>query len=302
MSPLPTVFNVSVADYHSGYVFSVDADGTISISDSSTLLNVQLLDCTDFMHFLLDYYDWCFIAQDENISPYQDLADQFALFLKYYQKQINRIYSDLTEEYNPTYNYDRSECHYYNLSDDYEKLGTETTATTPTGDKITNVVYGESFSNDMQYGKVHGSTSATIADGNITTSTAVSAGTAFATYNFINAYDDNTDTLPANKTDSSQSDGTSANSGTSNSATVTRETYDDFTNSTELSFTDRKDENKKTGQEGLRMYGNIGVTSTTALIREDIDFRMKYNLVEFIYKKFVDRYCFLCPYPEGDDE
>lgn len=299
MTPQPTAFNVSVADYHSGYVFSVDADGEISITDSSTLLSVQLLDCNDFMYFLLDYYDWCFLVEDEQNTPYQELADQFATFLKYYQKQIDRIYSDLTEEYNPTYNYDRSECHYYNLSDDYEKLGSETTETTPAGDKITNVVYGESFSNDMQYGKVHGTTSATISDGNVTTSTAVSAGTAFATYNFINAYDDNTDTLPANKTDSSQSDGTSANSGTSNSATVTTETYNDYTNTTELSFTDRKDANKKTGQEGLRMYGNIGVTSTTALIKEDIDFRMKYNLIEFIYKKFIDRYCFLCPSEEG---
>lgn len=300
MSPLPTTYNVSVTEYHGGYVFSVESDGTISITDSATTLNVALLDINDFMHFLLDYYDWCFIAYDDTRTANTELSELWIEYLKYYQKTIDRYYSDMTEYYNPTYNYDRSECHYYNVSDDFNKYGSETNSVTPSGTKTTTVVYGESFSNDMQYGKIHGDTSVTVSDGNVTTSTGVNAGTAFATYNFINSYDDSTGTLPANKTDSSQNDGTSANSGTTNSATVTNETYsNDYSTDTTLSFTDRNDNNKKSGQDGLRMYGNIGVTSTTALIREDIDFRMKYNLVEFIYKKFIDKYCFLSPM-DGD--
>lgn len=292
-------FSLKIPVTTDAMVMTVADDGTISVSESTTVIEQTFISQDDVYRFFIDYYDWCFLSRGllTELPSFQEI---WQLFWEHKREQVARAYSDLQYKYIPIYNYDRNEVNYYNLSDNTDKSyfgsaknereyqGSVTTANT--GKTVT--------SNDMQMGMKAGETSASWSkDGEtytVSASTSTTAGSELKDVRYVNTYDDITSTAPTDTTDSVSHEGTTANTTSGATAGVTTIDYNDYKYSDTESYTDRKDElkNDKGGQSGIRAFGNIGVTTATAMVKEDVSYRMLVNLQDVYFKQFIDEYFF----------
>lgn len=298
-------FSLTIAVTTDAMVMTVALDGTISVEDSSDVIVQTFISQNDVYRFFIDYYDWAFLSRGV-LTELPSFQEIWQLFWEHKREQVARAYSDLQYKYIPIYNYDRSEVNYYNLSDNTDKnyLGTATNGRQYQG-SVTTANTGKSVSSsDVQNGMKAGDTSASWSkDGSnytISASTSAIAGSDFKDVRFVNSYEDDTGTAPDNATDSVSHEGTAANTFSGASAGVTTIDYSGHGYTDTESFTNRKDElkNDKDGQTGIRAFGNIGVTTATAMVKEDVAYRMLVNLQDVYFKQFIDEYFFA----GGDDD
>lgn len=292
-------FSLKIPVTTESLVMNVADDGTISVSESSTIVEVTFISQDDVYRFFIDYYDWCFLSRGllSEIPSFQEI---WLLFWEHKREQVARAYSDLQYKYIPIYNYDRNEINYYNLSDNTDKtyLGSSSNGRTYEG-AVTTANTGKTVtSSDVQIGKKAGDTSASWSkEGSsyiINAQTSVLNGSELKDVRFVNSYDDVVSTAPDNATDSVSHEGTTANTSSGATAGVTTIDYNGYGYSDTESFTNRKDElkNNKDGQTGIRSFGNIGITTATAMVKEDVSYRMLINLQEVYLKQFIDEYFF----------
>ena len=161
----------------------------------------------------------------------------------------------LEAEYNPIYNYDRHEeysDHHTSTTANHEEINNESNAATnTTGNRSVNVDDESKILSDI----AEKSVSAYDSSGYVPSEK--------DTRSSINTQDTNT-------TDQSETE--SSTNGTSNTTT---------TGGTDL------DENV---QHDAHLYGNIGVTTTMQMIREELELR-RFNIYEQIADIFVDEFC-----------
>lgn len=178
---------------------------------------------------------------------------KFALgvWSKKWYHSIERIITAMTEDYNPLHNFDRHE-----LYTDTEGIDRTNTARTE-GSTTTET------SNDA------------------TETTTASNTTSAETENTISAYNEDT-YQPDNK---SNTNGSETSSGTrTNNATTSLET-NDLVNQTGTDNTDRELQH-----EG-HLYGNIGVTESTAMLQHELDLRSAQNILDIVSEMLFKEVC-----------
>ena len=300
-------------------------NGNISVTKSSGTFTTTFIDNEEFRVFLLYHSDWCFLGLDNFNSNHAVSALRYIWnkFIEHYRSGFERALSDMYYTYNPIHNYERSDIHYLNLSDStlLTKSGTEKDTTTESGEIKHDIKHNGTETrkradsnnsvNDTEMGKkANAMPTVDFETGVINTGTTYT-GEMYTIQNYTNSYEDNTESTPTKKTNSqTQTYSTASTSGNAsyaeeslsfnNRGTTDTTSYTDHKIETDKAFTNRQDRtlgNNK-GQEGNYMFGNIGVTTSTAMVKEDVDFRMKVNIADILFSKFLEEFCFL----GGDDD
>lgn len=286
-------------------VLSVASDGSITTKTVTTNYSINVISMDEFKLFLVDHYDWSFIAYDNGFSSMSALATLWGRFLDHNRDNFTRALRDMYYEYNPIYNYDRNEVHYYNIHDngDETESGEYKHTITDTGDEVRRHSGSNATSSTTQYGG-DGSYIETGMDWSNpdmpTTSAKAQAGTGveMKTQNYSNSFEnDDTGTASNRMTDSQVQSGTVSDNGVIQDAYVDttqyigRERTDVIDWGDKGHVTDKK--NDHTGQDGTKAVGNIGVTTSTAMVAEDVQFRMKTNVASMILDKFATETFFM---------
>lgn len=283
-----------------------DPDGTIHIEDETRTQQYTLADAEEIGYFFMKYYDWNFLGFDkasggEETDDFYSLVEQFQRFVSHNQRAIDRAFSDLLYEYNPIYNYDRNEVHFYNTTDTggTTKTGTETHTVEETGWVERTSKSSNADAGTTDYGKqVNGSYANADASG---TNAGLSWGGEVAgltTQHYANTFTENGAT-PDKATESTTQKGVVTQGTTGSSASYEKEDRSNAGSTDTLTFDARSDSTNGThkGQDGIKTVGNIGVVTSTAMVSEDILFRIKTNIADMFLEKFARETFFI----GGDD-
>lgn len=297
----PPDLSLKLTETYHYMTLTVSQTGEITISESYSDMVTTFITQDEVYRMFLDFNDWSFIGAEQTTeeTAFNLIWTQFWNEKK---EVVGRAYSDLKYEYNPIYNYDRSEVNYYNLSDDggTEYQGSGTLGRTYNGKISTGTLSKTATEADAQSGKSSTDVTATLSHNDegftyVVEKGALSTGETWKEVRYVNSYEDNTNTSPNNATDSTAQTGVTANTTVAGSVGTSDTYYDGYGYSDTQSFNNRKDirTNDRKGQTGLRVFGNIGVTTSTQMVKEDVDFRMKVNLVDDYIIQFITKYCFL---------
>ena len=181
-----------------------------------------------------------------------------------------KLYDTTVLEYNPIYNYDRTE----EWTENEKMLDGRTAASTET--ETRNLATGETETRNLATGE----TSRTDSNGDVTTTGTMKTELNVSGYNEV-TFTPSEETIETPDT------------MTSNNVIVdgTRNAIDTGTVSIDKKDTeslDRKRDNLRTG----RAFGNIGVTTTQQMIQQERE-TVTFNMYKVITDSFVDRFCLM---------
>lgn len=294
-----------------------DDEGNIIIKTTPKEYDEDFYSEDEFRLFLMQYYDFKFIGIQYGFGAMSNLSTLWARFMDHNRDNFSRMYSDMLYEYNPIYNYDRNELHVYNTKDDgdLQKSGSEVHTISETGSITRKSTSSMADSGTTYYGTPGTGSEAKYDlqdNGSFKGDSSVSWGSAgdLTTTNFVNADDDDTGTAPARATSSTSQAGAVGTGTTGSAATLEYEDRSGLGHTDSVAYYDvdeegnpvnyRKDttSDTHTGQDSVRAVGNIGVTTSTAMVEEDIKFRARTNVISMIYEQFAKENFFIM----GDDD
>lgn len=292
-------------------VLYTNDDGEITIKKENIPYKLDVIGADEMIEFLIAHYDWNFMYKrdfpgyNHEYSDLQALSYIWERFTEHNRDNFTRAIRDMYYDYNPIYNYDRNEVHYYNINDNGSdtESGQYNHTIVDSGDEIRRHSGSNATSNTTQYG----------GDGDYietglnwsnpeqpSTSAKASSGTGveMKTQNYSNSFENTDGGTASNKmTDSQVQTGTMSDNGVSQDAYVDTTTFNGRTRKDTIDY--GKDGhvtthgNAHTGQDGIKTVGNIGVVTSTAMVKEDILFRIKTNIASMILDKFAKETLFL---------
>lgn len=169
-----------------------------------------------------------------------------------------RMLLALTETYNPLHNFDRHE--------DY----TDTSAGTSNASGSVNTSESDqSTSNSSEMANASGSNNSSN-----TTNNSVNG------YNLSEGWADHDKSISSGS-DTSASTSSGSSTGSTNGSRTGSSVNASTTNDT------------KNAEHIGHLYGNIGVTKSQEMLEDEINVRMKYNIIDLITKSFRDHFCVL---------
>lgn len=190
---------------------------------------------------LLEHGEKCVLYSDPAFMKYS-----IGAWGRKWALELSRIYDALTVEYNPIYNYDRFEEYTDNESRDYEsKVNAGHTA------------------KDTPNFSANTTTSDNVTTSQTTNRTSEKQVSAFNSSNYE----------PSEKT--IENNGTTTNNGSGTNNTTTSGTTQDLTESSDSQTNDAE---SRTFEHSAHIYGNVGVTTSAAMVNEVVLQRFKYNL------------------------
>lgn len=234
---------------------------------------------------------------------YQHLHDFIGLWSKVNQNNWKALWEVLTAEYNPIWNKDGT------VSETETTTGTEATTGSKKGTNTQNTTQDTTGSNTSKT-TLAGKTSdnRTIAgtetrdlagtDTGSTSNNSTHNVAGFDNDNLHASYSDNssgTDSNSSTDTGTIKNDTTDTNTGTRDDVTDVAESTTENVTGT-LSGTTSEDTKGTSDTSGTRTYeriekGNIGVTTTQAMILEEINLRLQNNFYGYIVDSFKQKFC-----------
>lgn len=311
MSDLLFEDNVIIPD------ITLNANSELDI-DSMTISNIHFR--RKLMYDYSDMYMFIFTTVDDTFHVSGAFTDLFNTFVYENQDNFNRIYWGLYSKYNPIENYNKIG----DISEVIEYKGTELHAVSSSGSSDHDTVYqdgGDGIDSEVSFEISGTHTNNTAKIGNETNTETLATkhfiSTNFKEENSVSAFDSSNDYVNSDKNlkyglpldNYTQDQGTITNSlqytnrgdntteGWNNYKETTKESRyhkeevdDSFTSGTtdQKTFTGRKDEKEISDNT----HGNIGVMSNQQMIQQEMDIRLKYNMLDIILNQFVHEFLF----------
>lgn len=282
-----------------------NSDGTISIKTTPHDETIQPISDTEFQDFLGEYYDWNFLyKRNEYTDPsLYAISKIWERFIEHNRDNFTRALQDMFYEYNPIFNYDRNEVHYYNVHDSGKDTatGTMTHTITDNGTETRETANSNATSDTTSYGVGGGaSTSDSYFDSNgkpkSDASVGTSGGSDFVTQTYANSFESDDVSVAGDKqTQSTKQAGSLNDNIISAGSSMEKTSFNNRQKTDTLTENNHgvTKKNTRLGEEGTKAVGNIGVTTSTAMVAESVAFRMKTNVASLILEKFAKEYFFI---------
>lgn len=234
-----------------------DAEIDMGISVSGVTIYQSDLIYAEIAH----YYDYIFV---DIIKPfaghgavYLDFKAAWDMYISLHGDDLKRAYDALRIEYEPLHNYDMQE-----QGIDGERVGKQTTTTTPHGKITTETSVAGTVATDTEIYKtgVESSAPGVLSDKQTTTETPTNRKTTTDT-----SYAAGTDSEQVTEHDNNMS--AAADGHTISGAARASEHY-------------------------LSRSGNIGVTTSQQMLQSELELRQSQELLESFVHKFVGKYCY----------
>ena len=196
------------------------------------------------------------------------------------QNVWQKLYDTTVLEYNPIYNYDRTE----EWTENEKMLDGRTAASTET--ETRNLATGETETRNLATGE----TSRTDSNGDVTTTGTMKTELNVSGYNEV-TFSPSEETIETPDTMTSNNVIVDGTRNATDTGTVSIDKKDTGTVSIDKKDTeslDRKRDNLRTG----RAFGNIGVTTTQQMIQQERE-TVLFNMYKVITDSFVDRFCLM---------
>lgn len=311
MSDLLFDINITIPD------ITLNANSELNI-DSMTISNTHFK--RKLMYDYSDMYMFIFTTVDDISHVSGAFTDLFNTFVYENQDNFNRIYWGLYSKYNPIENYNKIG----DISEVIEYKGTELHAVSSSGSSDHDTVYQDGtpeISSEVTFEisgtHTHNTAKVGSETNTETLNTKHETNTSFTEENGVSAFDSSNNYVNSDKNvkSGSSQDNYTQDSGTDTNVTTftdrsdnitegwnnykettkesryhKEEVDDSFTSGTtdQKTFTGRKDEKEISDNT----HGNIGVMSNQQMIQQEMDIRLKYNMLDIILNQFVHEFLF----------
>lgn len=204
-------------------------------------------------NILMECYELEILYPDPRI-----MKQAIGLWSKKMKPSWERMLLALTEEYNPLHNFDRHE--------EYTDTGSGVTAST-------------------ENTSTSGSRSSSSSGSDSSTSSGVSTADGTQT-NSVMGFNESEGWADHDKEVSTNNGTSSTSTNGSSEATSSDSSSSSSTNNSSTS------ENKQSEHDG-HLYGNIGVTKSQEMLKDEIEVRERFNIIDLITKSFRNTFCVL---------